>query len=121
MKQPVGYELGRSIKEFSSTSVIKSDKKKDDRKVYPTITVTEKEMPYLDDLNVGDKISLITLYKVVRIEDSEKTDCNYTLEINKVAEESGMKISKALEKFMGEHKEVTGEETSNDNDKNEGE
>ena len=108
MKKAIGYDLGKSN---SGMEVTASNKKE---KYYPTIDICENELPYLDDLNVGDEISLITLFEVKAITARTGEDKRFTLEIKKVAEESGMKLSKELEKFLGEHKEIEDEDKEDD-------
>lgn len=92
---PIGYDLGKEKEEAKEIA----------EQSYPTVCISDKDCPYLEDTNVGDKLSLITLYEVIGIRKDEEDFC-YTLAIKKVAEDAGMKMSKAMEKFMGPHEEV---------------
>ena len=113
MKKKVGYDLGH--KEVSPSKDYKN------KVCYPTIYLSDKELPYLEEIEVGDKVSFLCLFKLVSKEERENEKeeiCNYTLELQKVAEDAEMKMTKALEEFMGPHKEV--EEESDKDEKTEG-
>ena len=104
-KKAVGYDVGKKHDTMEAVPT-KLEKKKI---CYPTVYLTDEELPYLEQVEVGDKVSFLCLFEVVsktEREDKDGEKCDYTLELQKVAEDAEMKMSKALEEFMGEHKEV---------------
>lgn len=111
----VGYDLGHKMQEEMPMPMTNMDKKKI---CYPNVHLSDKELPLLEELDVGDKVSFLCLFKIIDKMETEK-ECNYTLELQKVAEDSEMKMSKALEDFMGEHKEVETEEKDSEDETNE--
>lgn len=102
MAKKVGYNLGHKD---GIEATIGTPKEMKDKICYPKIYLSDKELPLLEEVEVGDKVSFLCLFKVTSKSETDR-GCNYDLELQKVAEDNEMKISKALEKFMGEHKEL---------------
>ena len=115
----LGYDLGRKPEKMEACTTINKNK---NQKNYPSFSLSEDELPYLDDLEVGDKISLISLYEITRKEKVNDEPCRYSINLIKVVEEPEGALTKAFEKklkdFFGEHKEVK-EETETEENKEE--
>ena len=80
------------------------DKKK---KIYPEIRLTEEMCPFLEGAEVGEKLSLLAICKITEIKEEEgENEREYELEIQKLGEEGEMKMTKAVEKAIGPHKEL---------------
>lgn len=107
-KKNVGYDLGHKMEEDMPMS----------KKIcYPSVHLTEEELPLLEETEVGDKVSFLCLFEVTSMRKEKDGKACYDLDLLKVAEDAEMKMSKALEEFMGEHKEV--EEESEKGEKTE--
>lgn len=108
MAKEIGFDVGHKLDEIREVSQV--DKKKI---CYPTVYLSEKELPLLEDLEVGDKVSFLCLFEVVskeEREDKQREESNYTLELQKVIEEGEGNLIKGFEtkvkEFFGEHKEA---------------
>lgn len=72
------------------------------KKHYPSIYISTKQLPCIKGCKVGERMSLLILAEVV----SANKDGKYTLEIKKMGEEGDTKMTKAVEKAMGQHEEL---------------
>jgi len=90
-----------------------------DEKHYPNICVDTKLCPFLEDVEVGEKLSLLAICEVKSIrKDGENKPMEITLDVKKLGEEGEMKMTKAVEKAIGKHKEL-GEEGTAEHEKTE--
>lgn len=94
------YDVGHKPEEMATPT--KSEKPK---KYYPSINLSDKELPCLKGSKVGDKMSLLILCEITGTHKRNNDPIDYTLEIKKMGEEGEMKMSKAMEKAMDEHEE----------------
>jgi hypothetical protein len=102
MAKTLGYNVGHKMNE----DTIAPGKEYKNRVCYPTVYLSDVDLPYLKGLEVGDKVSFLCLFEITGIKQDKNKKWNYDLDLQKVAEESEMKISKALEKFLGSHEEA---------------
>ena len=93
------YDVGHKSEPETTVSQPKN------KKFYPSINLSDKELPYLKGSKVGDKMSLLILCEITGTHKRDNNPIDYTLEIKKMGEEGEMKMSKAMEKAMEEHDE----------------
>lgn len=97
------YDLGRSEKEMYGSPT--STKESKNRIVYPSLSITSKQLPCLEEAEIGEKASLLILVEVKGVH-KEKNGNRYELDVLKMGEEGETKMTKAVEKAMGQHKEL---------------
>ena len=95
------YDVGHKSEEMAVPS--KSTKSK---KYYPSINLSDKELPCLKGVKVGDKLSLLMLCEITGTHKRNNDPTDYTIDIKKMGEEGEMKMSKAMKEAMGEHEET---------------
>ena len=80
---------------------------------YPNICVDTEMMPILKGVEVGETVSLLAICEVKSIrKDGKNKPVEIALDIKKLGEEGDMKMSKAVEKAIGSHKELDEEESA---------
>ena len=93
------YDVG--TKRSMEMCVGKSDK---NEKSYPTLYISDKELPILKGKDVLDKINLVIECEITgcsmrkSANDKEDKGMSYDLKIIRAGEESEMKMSKAMDK-----------------------
>ena len=75
------------------------------KKYYPSIRLSDKELPCLKGAKMGDKLSLMMSCEITGANKQDDNPTEYTLEVKKLGEESEMKMSKALEEASKEKEE----------------
>lgn len=99
------HDVGRTHDEMYGMPVSIGKNKKE--KCYPSITVTTEQIPFLEDVVVGEKMSLLAICEVKSIrQEGKNKPMEITLDVKKLGEEGEMKMTKAVEKAIGEHKEL---------------
>ena len=82
---------------------------------YPDICVTTEQVPFLDEVEVGERMSLLAICEVKSIRQEGKgKPKEISLMVKMLGEEGDMKMTKAVEKAIGEHKELDDKEESNE-------
>ena len=79
MAKKIGYDLGHKVSEDISEPSLDKNKI-----CYPKIYLTDKELPLLEELEVGDKVSFLCLFKVSSKSENENENekekrCEYSL------------------------------------------
>jgi len=98
------YDVGHKMS--MEMTVGKSEKNK---KNYPTVYISDKELPILKGKDIGDKINLLIECEIkgvnmhARSKEDKKT--NYDLEIKRAGEESETKMSQAIDEATNEKEE----------------
>jgi len=94
------YDVGHKM----SMDMSVSSKESKNKKSYPTLYLSDKELPILKGKDVKDKINLIIECEIVGLNmrknnnDKEDKGTSYDLEIKRAGEESETKMSQAIEK-----------------------
>ena len=102
------HDLGRSEKEmYGSPTLVGKGK----RIIYPSLSITTKQLPCLENADIGEKASLLILVEVKGVH-KEKNGNRYELDVLKMGEEGETKMTKAVEKAMGQHEELDSKEES---------
>ena len=91
------YDVG---KKSEPMEVGKPEKNK---KHYPSMYLTDKALPCLKGMKVGDKLSLMIMTEITGTSKRDNNPTEYTLEVHKAGEESEMRMSKAMEEATEEH------------------
>lgn len=100
------HNVGHKISEDMAIPA-KEDKNK---KIYPTLNISDKEFTGLKGKEVGDNMNILIECKICGMdmyhdENSKDKKTNYRLEIHKMGEEGEMKMSKAMEEMVNHRKD----------------
>lgn len=94
------YSVGEKYSEKYDCGVPSPENKS--RIIYPSIHLSNKELPFLDKIKVGSTFSLLMNVRLVKKELEQRADKKdrkeYRLDVMKIGEESETKMAKALEK-----------------------
>ena len=68
-------------------------------------------MPFLEDAEVGEKFHYLAICEVKSVsKDGKNKPMEFTLDVKKLGEEGEMKMTKAVERAIGKHKELDEDE-----------
>lgn len=73
---------------------------------YPDICVDTKQCPFLKQADIGEKVSLLAICEVKSKRQDDKKAMDIVLAVKQLGEEADLKMTKAVEEAIGEHKEL---------------